>query len=152
MSQNAAVSLAPRLTAAVPLVPALRTAATIVGVCAFLVLVGLFGQFATRWLVVDVLDIGHALLVAAAMGLGAALARRHAGLAGLVAAALSGAAAGVGLALLVALVRAANLRWMLVSLTPVTLNRIGYGLPDTEAAGLLALAGATAAGLGAAVV
>ena len=152
MSQNAAVSLAPRLTAAVPLVPALRTAATIVGVCAFLVLVGLFGQFATRWLVVDVLDIGHALLLAAAMGLGAALARRHAGLAGLVAAALSGAAAGVGLALLVALVRAANLRWMLVSLTPVTLNRIGYGLPDTEAAGLLALAGATAAGLGAAVV
>ncbi len=37
---------------------------------------------------------------------------------------------------------------MLVSLTPVTLSRIGFGLPGPQAAVLLAAAGAAAAGLG----
>ena len=45
--------------------------------CAFTVLVGLFGQFSDRALVVGVLDIGHALLLAVALGGGAVLARRH---------------------------------------------------------------------------
>jgi branched-chain amino acid transport system permease protein len=54
--------------------------------------------------------------------------------------------------LLVAAARAANLRWIFVSLTPVTLNRVGYGLDDAETAGVLALAGALAALLGAALV
>src|SRR4051794_9779847 len=120
----------------------------IVGASAFLVLVGLFGQFATRALIVNGLDIGHAMLLAAAMGGGAALTRREPGSGGLLASTLAGATAGVGLALLVAIVRIANLRWIFISLMPVTLNRIGYGLPDGEAAGWLALGGAVAAALG----
>jgi branched-chain amino acid transport system permease protein len=129
-------------------VPALQAACTIVGVSAFLVLVGLFGQFSNRWLIVDVLDIGHALLLAAAMGGGASLTRRERGPGGLAASVLAGATAGAALALLVALVRIANLRWIFISLAPLTLNRIGYGLPDGEAAGALALGGAGAAALG----
>jgi len=71
---------------------------------------------------------------------------------GLLAAILAGATAGAGLTLLVAMVRAANLRWIFISLMPVTLNRIGYGLPDGEAAGWLAFGGAVAASLGSACV
>lgn len=141
-----------RVHLALPWAPAARMAATIAGCCAFVVLVGLFGQFANRWLVVDVLDIGHALFLAAALAGGAVLGRRHPSAAGLVAAAGSGAAAGAGLALLVAAARLANLRWMLVSLTPATLNRVAYGLADLEAAGALAMAGAAAAALGAGLV
>ena len=69
-------------------------------------------------LVVGVLDIGHALLLAAAIGVGALLARRQHSPPGVLAAALAGAVARAALALLVAAARAANLRWMFVSLTP----------------------------------
>ena len=153
MPSDLAASIAGRrIQLALPWMPALRTAAAVAACCAFVVLVGLFGQFANRWLVVDVLDIGHALFLSAALGGGAVLGRRYPAAAGLVAATGAGAAAGAALALLVAAARAANLRWMLVSLTPVTLNRVGYGLPDMQAAGVLALAGAAAAALGAALV
>ena len=124
----------------------------IVAACAFAVLVGLFGQFSNKALVVDVLDIGHALLLALAMAGGAVLAQRNPGWPTVLGAAVAGAAAGGLLIALVAAARAANLRWMLVSLTPVTLNRVGFGLPDPEAALLLAAAGCCAAGLGAALV
>lgn len=135
------------------MLPALRTALAVTGGCAFCVLVGLFGQFSNRALVVGVLDIGHALFLAAAMAGGAMLARRpQTVVAALAAAAVAGAAAGAMLAGLVALARWANLRWMLVSLTPVTLNRVGYGLDDLAAAGLLAGAGAAASVLGAGCV
>ena len=127
-------------------------ALSVVASCAFTVLVGLFGQFSNRALVVGVLDIGHALLLAAAMGGGAVLARRTPAWPTVASAALSGAVAGALLIGLVAAARAANLRWMLVSLTPVTLNRVGFSLPDRQAALLLAVAGFCAAGLGAALV
>jgi branched-chain amino acid transport system permease protein len=137
---------------ALPVRPAVNAALAITGCCAFTVLIGLFGQFANKALVVDVLDIGHALMIAAAMGFGAVLARRERGWGGIAAAACAGAASGVLLILLVAGARAANLRWMLVSLTPVTLNRVGFGLPDGMAALVMAGAGAAAAGLGAGLV
>ena len=140
---------APALPAGLRL--AAGTALGIVAVCAFTVLVGLFGQFSNRALVVGVLDIGHALLLAAALGGGALLAHRRPPVV-LAVAALAGAAAGALLLALAVLARAANLRWMLVSLTPVTLTRLGFGLPDGEAALLLASAGACAAALGAALV
>ena len=135
---------------------ALRQYATmtlsVAAACAFTVLVGLFGQFSNKALVVGILDIGHALFLAAAMAGGAVLTRRSPAWPTVLAAALSGAASGALLILLVAAARAANLRWMLVSLTPVTLNSVGFRLPDTEAAALLAVAGFCAAGLGAALV
>ncbi len=137
---------------ALPLRPMLTTAGGVAATCAFTVLVGLFGQFANRALVVDVLDIGHALLLAVAMAGGAMLARQHRGWSGAVAAALAGIGAGVALAVLVSLARAANLRWMLVSLTPVALNRVAFGLPDGEAAALLGAVAGAAALLGAVLV
>lgn len=140
----------------VPLLAGLRAAGTaalsIAACCAFTVLVGLFGQFSNKALVVGVLDIGHALMLAIALGGGVALAQRVPAGATVATAAVAGAVAGgllVGLGLAAG---AANLRWMLVSLTPVTLSRIGFGLPGPQAALLLAAAGAAAAGLGAALV
>ena len=130
----------------------IATALSVTAVCAFTVLVGLFGQFSNLALVVGVLDIGHALLLAAAMGGGAVLARRVPAWTTVVSAAASGAIAGALVTALVAAARAANLRWMLVSLTPVTLNRIGFGLPDPQAALLLAGIGGATAALGAALV
>ena len=147
---GAAVARPARL--ALPLGAAARLAAWVCGSCAFTVLVGLFGQFANRWLVVDVLDIGHALLLAIALGGGAVLARRQRSWGSVAAAGASGAVAGVLLAALVTMARAANLRWMLVSLTPVTLNRVGYGLADPQAAVLLGCAGGLAAAAGALLV
>jgi len=132
--------------------PAVTTALSITGCCVFTVLVGLFGQFANKWLVVDVLDIGHALMLAAAMGGGAMLAGRRKTWPGVAEAILAGAVAGVVVVALVDLARAANLRWMLVSLTPVTLMRVAYGLEEAQAALLMAAAGGLAAGLGAALV
>ncbi len=134
----------------------LRPAATITlwvaAWCAFTVLVGLFGQFSNRALVIGVVDIGHALMLGIALGGGAVLARQHRvpGTTGM--AALSGAAAGALLGALVMAARAANLRWMLVSLTPVTLNRVGFSLPEGEAALVLAAGGGCAAALGATLV
>ena len=128
------------------------TALSVAATCAFTVLVGLFGQFSNRALVVGVVDIGHALMLAVAMGGGAVMARRSRTWLVLLPTALSGAVAGALVMGLVFAARAANLRWMLVSLTPVTLNRVGFGLPGGQATLLLAAAGLCAAGLGAALV
>ncbi len=150
MASELVAGAAPR---ALGLPAGLRLAAgvalSVAACCAFTVLVGLFGQFSNRALVVGVLDIGHALMAAAALGGGALLARRVPTFATAAVAALAGAAAGGLLTGLVAAARAANLRWMLVSLTPATLSRVGFGLPDAQAAPLLAAAGACAAALGA---
>ncbi len=128
--------------------------------CAFTVLVGLFGQFSNKALVVGVVDIGHALMLAIALGGGAMLARHPLppGMAasspwpGLLLAALAGAAAGALLAGLTSAAEAVNLRWVLVSLTPVTLRRVGFGLAAPQAVLVLAASGAAAAALGAALV
>ncbi len=125
---------------------------TILGTCAFVIVVGLFGQFIDRPLVVGVLDTGHALLLAIALGGGVALARRMTGAAAVPVAALSGAVAGVLVLLLVQALQAANLRWMLVSLTPVVLRQVGYRLPETQAMAVLAIGGGLAAALGALLV
>ena len=135
-----------------PLRPVVNTALAIAGSCAFVVLVGLFGQFSDRWLVVGVLDIGHALLLAIALMGGASLARRVPGRGTAVAACLAGGVAGGAVALLVDGARLANIRWMLVALTPVVLNRTGFGLGEEGAFLLLAASGAVAAGVGAVIV
>jgi len=62
--------------------------------CAFVVLVGLFGQFSARWLLVDVLDIGHAVLVGIALGGGLIMARRRRSAGAVAAAAGAGLLAG----------------------------------------------------------
>lgn len=124
----------------------------ILATCAFTVIVGLFGQFVERALVLGVIDIGHALLLAIALGGGAALARKMPGSVSIGAAIISGAVAGALLVALADVAQAANLRWMLVSLTPVALRQIGYRLPELQAMGVLAFAGGASAGLGALIV
>lgn len=124
-------------------------ALSLAGACAGLVLVGLFGQFSNRWLVVGLLDIGHALMLAAAIYAGASIAARHNLMRGWLAAALAGIGAGLLLMLLMVAAREANIRWMLVSLTPVTLRRVGFMLPDLQAALLLAASCGLATTLGA---
>ena len=79
---------------------------------------------------------------------GAALTRREPGPGGLLASTLAGATAGAGMALLVALAASPTCAGSSSRSMPMTLNRIGYGLPDGEAAGWLALGGAVAAALG----
>ena len=132
--------------------PVASVALGITGCAAFCILVGLFGQFATKPLVVGVLDTGHLLLLGMAFSGGAVLARENRATGAVPVAALAGMISGVLLLCLVAAVRAANLRWMFVSLTPATLMQIGFGLPDLQATPVLALAGAAAAALGAGVV
>jgi branched-chain amino acid transport system permease protein len=130
----------------------LQTALIVTGCCAGLVLVGLFGQFANRWLVVGFLDIGHALMLGVAIRAGMVVARGRHWSAAVTISLFSGALAGVLIILLVMGARAANLRWMLVSLTPVTLNRVGYGFPELQAGLVLAAGGAMACLLGALLV
>ncbi|HWK46691.1 MAG TPA: branched-chain amino acid ABC transporter permease [Stellaceae bacterium] len=140
---------APAIDLRIPAQALIGTTLAIVGTCVFVVLVGLFGQFASRALVVDVIDIGHALMLAIALGGGAALTRRIAGPGAVLGGLLAGALAGAALAVLVVATEAANLRWMLVSLTPVTLHAIGYNLPLLQATALLAAGGGIAGALGA---
>ena len=149
------VAIAPPLSLPAGARRAAKTAIAVTAWCAFTVLVGLFGQFSNKALVVGMLDIGHALMAAVALGGGAMLARRPASgftWATLAQAALAGAAAGAILAGLAVLAEAANLRWMLVSLTPVALRRVGFGLAGPQAAVLLAFCGAVASAVGAALV
>lgn len=136
---------------ALPMAAVVRTVGAIAGPCAFFVLIGLFGQFARRWLVVGLVDIGHALFAAAALGGGFALARRHrtGAMAAGVAAVLAGAVAGAALMLLTLAAAAVNLRWMFVSLTPPTLKAVGFGLEGGAAGAMLAAGGAGFALLGA---
>ena len=132
--------------------PALPAVLGVAGTCAFAILVGLFGQFATKPLVVGVLDTGHVLLLGIAVAGGAVLARAQPRPATAVLAAVAGAGSGVLLVLLVSLAMAVNLRWMFVSLTPLTLREVGFALPPLQAAVALAGAGAAASVLGALVV
>ncbi len=127
-------------------------ALAVLATCAFTVVIGLFGQFLDRPLIVGVLDTGHALLLAIALGGGAALARRVPGAASVPLAALSGALAGVLLLVLAQGAQAANLRWMLVSLTPVVLRQIGFRLAEGQALSVLALGGGVAGAVGALLV
>ena len=128
---------------------AISGALAIGGACIFLVLIGLFGQFANRALVIGVLDIGHALFLATAIGGGAAIARQRGSLP---AATLAGASAGAALGLAAAAASAINLRWMFVALTPATLRAVAFDLGNPFATAVLALGGALAAALGAALV
>lgn len=129
----------------------LVSAFSMLGTASFFVLIGLFGQFAAKWLIVDVLDIGHMLLLVTAIGGGMVLAGRSSsgGANTVVTAAAAGLLAGALLVLAAEAARAANIRWMLVSLTPQTLNAIGYRLPPMSAAAALGAAGAIASAIGA---
>ncbi|WGF90292.1 branched-chain amino acid ABC transporter permease [Marinivivus vitaminiproducens] len=119
------------------------------GASAFTIIVGLFGQFVEEWLIVDVLDIGHALLAAIVLCGGMAIAAQRPGREGVVAAALAGIGTGALLAILVALARAADLRWMFISLTVPALREVAYRLDGIEAVLLLAAAGGLICALGA---
>lgn len=130
----------------------LANAAAMLASLCFPVLVGLFGQFAGKALILGVIDIGHAMLLGIALGFGAALARAHRSAAALAMAACAGALAGIGLVLLADLMQAANLRWMLVSMNPAVLRQIAFRLPELQGAAVLGLAGGLAAALGAALV
>lgn len=150
MSQGLAQA-APSRTLSLPAaVPAtLRAAALIAACCAFAVLVGVFAQFGNRPLIVGVLTIGHALFAGIALSVGATLVRRAPNRAAMVPAAfVSGALGGAALLALIVAARAGNIRWIFVSLTPQSMNRVTFALPDDQALLLLAGAGAVAAGIG----
>jgi len=130
----------------------LSNAMAMLATCCFPVLVGLFGQFTNKALILGVIDIGHAMLLGIALGFGVALGREQRGARSLAMAACSGALAGAGLLLLANLAQAANLRWMLVSMNPAVLRQIAFRLPDLEGTALLAISGALVSGLGAMLV
>ncbi len=130
----------------------LSTALAMLATCIFPVLVGLFGQFVGKALVLGVIDVGHAMLLGIVFGFGMALARQLRSPASITLAAGAGALAGIALVLVAHLAEAANLRWMLVSMNPAVLRQIAYRLPLPEACAALGLAGAAAAAIGAGLV
>ena len=152
MSGALARLAAPSLNLAVPARTVLSNAMAMLATCIFPVLVGLFGQFAGKALVLGVIDVGHAMLLGIALGFGVALARQVRSAASLAMAACSGAIAGACLVLVADLAQAANLRWMLVSMNPAVLRQIAYRLPEFQGCALLGVAGALAAALGALLV
>lgn len=152
MSEAVARLVAPSLNLAIPARTVLSNAAAMLATCVFPVLVGLFGQFAGKALVLGVIDVGHAMLLGIALGFGVALARQVRSAASLALAACSGAIAGVCLVLVADLAQAANLRWMLVSMNPAVLRQITYRLPELQGCALLGVAGAVASALGALLV
>lgn len=121
-------------------------------ICAIIaVLVGFFGTFADRWLVVHVVSIGHATLAAFALGFGyrpacvkGAASRRGAWIA---AGAVAGLIGGGLVGLLAVVWQSVNLRWVFVAVTPAVLRHLTFGLGPPQA---LAALGAAGAGLGAA--
>ena len=152
MSEAAVRPAAPVLDVAGPARLVISNAIAMLVTCAFPVLVGLFGQFAEKALVLGVIDIGHAMFLGIALGFGVALARQVRSTNAILLAACAGAIAGIGLVLLAQLAEAANLRWMLVSMNPAVLRQIGFRLPQMEAMALLGAAGAAASAVGALIV
>ncbi len=93
--------------------------------------VGVLLMFHNRWIVVDTITLGQAVLILLGIGAGAvAVPRNHAagGSQRIVAGAVAGAAAGAVMAVLVALVAALHPQSIFIALTPALVTMLTLGL------------------------
>jgi branched-chain amino acid transport system permease protein len=108
-----------------------------------LALVGLLPMLYQRWIIVDTLTLGHAVLLALGIAAGAFAARRQRDrVVALLSAMLAGTVAALLLAGLVAVMLCINLRWMFIALSPDLLNMLTFGIGS--AIGLVPLVAAGA--------
>jgi branched-chain amino acid transport system permease protein len=110
---------------------ALRTGLVVGTAAVYLALVGLLTLTHERWIIVDVLTLGHAVLIALGLGAGIVVARGGVGRPGGAVLALSlvaGALAGFLTALLVLAMETVDLRSMFIALSPALSAMLTFGL------------------------
>ncbi len=109
-----------------------------------LTVVGVLLMLHQRWIVVDTVSLGQAVLVAIAGGAGAMAGRPLLGV-------LAGAMAGVPIAALTVVMAAVPLQSIFIALSPDLLNMLTLGLGTAAGVGILLGGGAVAGLLGAAL-
>jgi branched-chain amino acid transport system permease protein len=117
-------------------------------VAVYIAVVGVLPMFDQRWIVVGVVSLGHAALIAIALGAGAATVLRSRPLKPLPAAAaglVAGGVAGSLLALLALAMQVLPLRRIFIALSPILLRALTFGL-GAPAGGLILIAGAAVLG------
>ena len=123
-------------------------------VAIYITVVGILPMFNARWIVVGVVSLGHAVLIAIALGAGATVAvRRGASECWRLAmgSILAGAVAGGLLALLVLAMQFLDLRPIFIALSPAARKTLTFGLGVPTGPVVLILASAILAALGAAL-
>jgi branched-chain amino acid transport system permease protein len=109
-----------------------------------LTVVGVLLMLHQRWIIIDTLSLGQAVLVVIAGGAGAMAARPLPGV-------LAGAAAGVPVAALALLMSALPLQGIFIALSPALLNMLTFEFGPAAGVGILVGGGAVAGLLGAAL-
>ncbi len=109
-----------------------------------LAVVGVLLMLHQRWIIIDMLSLGQAVLVAIAGGAGAMAGRPLPG-------ALAGAAAGVPIAALAVLMSVVPLQGIFIALSPALLNMLTLGFGPAVGVVVLVSGGAVAGLLGAAL-
>jgi branched-chain amino acid transport system permease protein len=116
-------------------------------ISAYFALVGIYGTFHQRWILVGVLTLGQALLLGTPFAAGIEIARRTGGdgLGPLTRASVGGLVAGIIPALLILVIVVANVRGMFIALSPQLFRVLTFGLGGgTGAAVLIGASVATA--------
>jgi branched-chain amino acid transport system permease protein len=113
--------------------------------------VGILLMMNGRWIILDWLTLGQAVLFALALGAGIATRRRQGNdplLASLAAGVLAGAIAGAVLAVFAVVISAVDLRSIFVALSPELLQMLTFGLGLRYGVMLLVASGGVVAGIG----
>jgi branched-chain amino acid transport system permease protein len=136
-----------------PIRRALGVGLALGAVAVYCVIVGLLPLMNARWIVVNVVSLGHAVLIAIGLAAGAAVATRTTSTFGSIVfpSLLAGAVAGALLALLALAMQALPLRQIFIALSPAVLKSLTFGLGAPVGGALLTVAGALLAVLGAAL-
>ena len=137
-----------------PLQRAVRIGLVFGVVAVYLAIVGLLLMFHGRWIIVDVLSLGHATLIAIGLGAGIAVARGAVGRVTpqiLVHSLIAGAIAGGLPAVLVVAMQVLDLRSIFISLSPALSEMLTFGLDLPLGLAILVGGAAVLAPLGAAL-
>jgi branched-chain amino acid transport system permease protein len=142
----------PGRAAGSPLRRAVVTGLIFGGLAAYLAIVGILTLISGRWIIVQTLSLGHAALLATAVGAGIMVARHEKDLATLsqgLLGAVAGAIVGGALAVLIAAMSVLDLRPIFIALSPALFKILTLHLQPAEGALLLIVAGAAFGALGA---
>ena len=133
---------------------AVRTGVVFGVIAVYLAIVGLLLMIHARWIIVDLLSLGHATLIAIGLGAGITIARGASGrVTGpiLTRSLIAGAVAGGFLAVLVVAMEILDLRAIFISLPPALSAMLTFGLGVPLGLIVLVAGGAALAALGAAL-
>ncbi len=134
-----------------PLKMSVRTGLIFGGIVIYFAFVGILTMFNTRWIIVDVLSLGHALLVVIAGGLGLFVANKTSGQefwSRVMQGAGAGAVAGGVASVLVLVLAQFKLRFIFVQLKPQLMKMLTYGQDAVPGSILLIVGGAILGALG----